>query len=82
MMPEDFGINVDPVQAYLDQHVPNLDPSDHTPLRARDRVRGAAVQISRAGAAGARVVAAVAGVQPYPRGWNASPSGCASAAAA
>jgi cytochrome P450 len=33
MTPEDFDINVDPVQAYLDQHMLNLDPPDHTRLR-------------------------------------------------
>ncbi|WP_239380483.1 MULTISPECIES: cytochrome P450 [unclassified Frankia] len=33
MTPEDFDINVDPVQAFLDQHMLNLDPPDHTRLR-------------------------------------------------
>lgn len=33
MTPDDFDINVDPVQAYLDQHMLNLDPPDHTRLR-------------------------------------------------
>lgn len=33
MTPEDFDINMDPVQAYLDQHMLNLDPPDHTRLR-------------------------------------------------
>ncbi|MGV9245441.1 cytochrome P450 family protein [Streptomyces sp. NPDC003710] len=33
MTPEDFDINVDPIQAYLDQHMLNLDPPDHTRLR-------------------------------------------------
>jgi cytochrome P450 len=33
MTPEDFDITVDPVQAYLDQHMLNLDPPDHTRLR-------------------------------------------------
>jgi cytochrome P450 len=33
MTPEDFDINVDPIQAYLDQHMLNLDPPDHSRLR-------------------------------------------------
>lgn len=33
MTPEDFDINVDPVQAFLDVHMLNVDPPDHTRLR-------------------------------------------------
>ncbi len=33
MTPDDFDITMDPVQAYLDQHMLNLDPPDHTRLR-------------------------------------------------
>ncbi|MFC4330135.1 cytochrome P450 [Streptomyces andamanensis] len=33
MTPEDFDITMDPVQAFLDQHMLNLDPPDHTRLR-------------------------------------------------